>query len=638
MSRSLKVLLVEDSPHDAELQVRRLSRAGFEVDATRVETAHDFRASLHPKYDVILCDYAMPQFSGLDALAILRESMLEIPLILVSGTVGEEVAVEAMQQGAVDYLLKDRLERLGSAVRRALEQRQLREQNRRAVEALELSERRFRQLTEHIEEVFWIRDASSERLLYVSPAFEPIWGRSAPDAADLEHWPIAVHPDDRRESSSEARRPFTNSEQEYRIIRPDGTTRMIHDRAFVVRNEAGEPEHIVGVANDVTLARQLEEQVRHSQKMEAIGLLAGGIAHDFNNVMSIVLAGSSLLLEYDTSEPIRAGLEEIQLAAERAATLTRQLLLFSRRQTMQAGYVELNELVRGITRLLRRVVREDIALELDLTEQRLPLHADRGMIEQIIMNLAVNARDAMPKGGSLRISTGAVVRDQIPKDALGELQRDSSYSLLQVRDTGSGIAPELQRRIFEPFFTTKPANKGTGLGLATLYTIVQRHHGAVAVSSEPGRGSTFSVYLPSAVRALSEPAQTIDERTPAIGNGETILFVEDDETLRDLTSRVLIRHGYRVLSAADGASALQLWRAHRAEIALLVTDLVMPGGVTGHEVADQLKREESDLKVIYATGYSEELAGKALAPCERLLPKPYSPARLIDLIRACLVA
>jgi two-component system cell cycle sensor histidine kinase/response regulator CckA len=391
------------------------------------------------------------------------------------------------------------------------------------------------------------------------------------------------------------------------------------------------------VANDVTRARQLEEQYRQAQKMEAIGQLAGGIAHDFNNLLSVIMGSSSLMLaDEGLPHSVATGLEEIRLASERAASLTRQLLVFSRRETIQAVDLDLNELVVNVSKLLTRVLGEDVSLALSLAPCALPLHADTGMLEQVVMNLAVNARDAMPEGGELRIETQLVDQRALPA-SLGATLHAERYALLRVRDTGCGIPHELQARIFEPFFTTKPQGKGTGLGLATLYSIVRRHHGAVDLRSEPGSGASFSVYLPCAVHATVRGV--LANKHPALtGSGETILVVEDDDALRNVTINILTRQGYRVLAAENGPRALDIWREHADEIRLLLTDLVMPGGITGSELARRLAADSSGLKIVYTSGYSDEIAGRELSAHERFLPKPFTPRRLAEVVRACLSA
>jgi PAS domain S-box-containing protein len=641
VSVQLRALLIEDDVHDAELIVRKLAREGFDVQWKRVDNERDFRAALRDEWDLLLCDYQLPQFGGLEALRIVTEVGSTVPLLLVSGTIGEDIAVEAMRLGADDYLLKDRLERLGQSVRRALEQGQLRKDHAHAQAALELSEERFRQLTEHIEGVFWILDPPSLRVQYLSPAFERIWGRTK-DAVEqaTDRWPVGVHPDDRVrvQAAIDPKHLADSFDLEYRILRPDGGMRVIHDRGFVVRSKTGAVERIVGVADDITRAHLLEEQFRQAQKMEGIGRLAGGIAHDFNNMLSVILSSTSMILtEGEVPPSVRRGLEEIQLAGERAAALTRQLLVFSRRDAMQPRDVDLNAVVGNMGKLLERLLGEDIELRLRLWRTPLMLRADANMLEQVIMNLAVNARDAMPRGGKLELETRAVASSALPH-SLQRRRESEQFCVLRVADSGTGIPIELQAKVFEPFFTTKPEGKGTGLGLATVYGIVQRHNGDFELHSEPGVGTTFSIFLPCMIGDMdgehSKPPPVFDKRA----HGEVVLMVEDDPALRGITRSILESYGYRALVASDGAEALQLWIDRRAEIDLLLTDMVMPGAITGRELARRLLSERPALKVVYTSGYSSEIAGRELMRNERFLAKPFVPSALAAVLRDCLDA
>lgn len=384
-------------------------------------------------------------------------------------------------------------------------------------------------------------------------------------------------------------------------------------------------------AGDITEKKRLESELLHAQKMESIGKLAGGVAHDFNNILTVIQGHASLMLYAEcTPEQMRESAHEIATAAERAANLTRQLLTFSRKQKIARQPLELNEVVEGTTKMLRRLVGEDVELKVSYGAHLPAVSADRGMVEQVMVNLAVNARDAMPKGGILTISTSyshVIDNASIPS---GE------YVLLTFADTGCGIAPEHLPFIFEPFFTTKEQGRGTGLGLATVYGIVKQHEGYMNVTSEINQGTTFEVYLP-ANRMAKVEKRTIEN--PAITGGkETILVVEDETALRSLVSRVLEKYGYRVLQADSGVSALNLWKAHKDEVNLLLTDLVMPEGISGVELSDKLRSERPDLRIIYTSGYSEDVYKRDLAHTEGItfLQKPYPPSRLAELVRLSL--
>lgn len=515
--------------------------------------------------------------------------------------------------------------------------------------ALRRSEKRFRQLAETIQEVFWVTDAAKTRMLYVSPAYETIWGRSRQRLRDEPRsWMEFVHPEDRERVTQAAldRQIDGSYAEEFRILRPDGQVRWIRDRAFPVRGATGTVERIVGVARDVTEQKQAEEelarrgeQLRQSQKMEAIGQLAGGVAHDFNNLLSTMMLQIDLLASGDSPPAeVREGLGEIRGVAERAANLTRQLLLFSRRQVMQHRDVDLNEVVANIAKLLRRVLGEHIALNLDFHPTPLLARADAGMLDQVLLNLAVNARDAMPDGGQIWLATAAKTVDE----EFARLHADAVpgiFVCLSVRDSGSGIAPEVLPRIFEPFFTTKELGKGTGLGLATVFGIVRQHGGFITVESAPGKGSCFEVYFPANAQTRQGGPRPEAVSAPALpGGSETVLVVEDETALRTLTRATLERHGYRVLEAADGEQALQIWAQHAGQVALLLTDLVMPGALHGREVARRLRLERAGLRVVFTSGYSPEIAGREpeLRPGSLFLSKPFTPDQLLSCVRQCL--
>ncbi len=401
---------------------------------------------------------------------------------------------------------------------------------------------------------------------------------------------------------------------------------------------SGQPALLLHV-RDITERRQLEEQFRQSQKMEAIGQLAGGLAHDFNNLLTVILGNVALVeLTKGRSHHEQELIQEIGLAAERAANLTRQMLTFSRRQVMQARPLDLNTTVAEMARMLRRILGEAITLQFESSAGLPAVQADAGMMEQVLMNLAINARDAMPTGGRLTIRTGVKTLSddearQTPDAAPGR------FACVAVSDTGSGIAPDSVPHIFEPFFTTKEAGKGTGLGLATVYGIVRQHRGWVRVASVVGKGTTFEVFLPALV-TTAETADVRQQFESAPGGTETILLVEDEYSVRQIGRAVLERLGYRVLEALSGVAALQLWAEVAGEVDLLLTDLIMPGGVSGRDLAEQLRAKKPGLKFIYCSGYSADLLGKdfVLEEGVNFLQKPYEFHHLARTVRACLDA
>jgi PAS domain S-box-containing protein len=390
-------------------------------------------------------------------------------------------------------------------------------------------------------------------------------------------------------------------------------------------------------AGDITKRKQLEEQFRQSQKMEAIGQLASGVAHDFNNILAVIQLQAGLLkAEQNISAKQLDFASEIEKSTQRAADLTRQLLLFSRKQALQPRDLDLNEVVTSITKMLQRTLGEDVQMQFEFSPQPLLIHADAGMVDQILMNLSVNARDAMPKGGQLIIETSAVEFDEITAAQTSQA-RPGSFACVSVSDTGGGIPPEVLPKIFEPFFTTKAVGKGTGLGLATVFGIVQQHQGWINVYSKAGQGTTFRIYLPRLTKASDKKADWSSLASIRSGN-ETILLVEDDSSLRASIRIALSRLGYRVLEAPTGVAALEVWKQHRDEIRLLFTDMVMPEGMNGKELARRLLQENPKLKVIYASGYSADLADKDLLLQEgvNFLTKPFAAHKLAQTIRNCL--
>ncbi len=424
---------------------------------------------------------------------------------------------------------------------------------------------------------------------------------------------------------------FSNRRKDGSIYEEDATISPIRDAAGKVIN-------FVAVKRDVTREVELQAQLRQSQKMEAIGQLAGGVAHDFNNILAVIQMQAGMLrLEATDGNGATMRIDyatEIEKSCQRAANLTNQLLLFSRKQMLQRRDHDLNEIITSITKMLQRVIGEHILMQVRLSPTPLPVQGDAGMIDQVLLNLTVNARDAMPKGGPLELETSVVELDEAAV-AQNPNARPGTFACVRISDSGCGIAPEVLPRIFEPFYTTKAPGKGTGLGLATVFGIVQQHQGWLEVTSEVGRGTTFRFYLP----LLSVPTGKAEDwstfETIRTGH-ETILLVEDDDALRESISGAIARLGYHLLSAANGAEAVAVWKTHHAEVRLLLTDLVMPGGISGKELAQQLREQEPKLKVIYVSGYRSEIPSDGLAEGVDFLAKPFEMNRLAQTVRNCL--
>jgi PAS domain S-box-containing protein len=777
MVRPLRVLVIEDNEDDAALMLRELQLGGYEPVARRVETPAAMAHVLQQEtWDVVLADWNLPQFSALFALEMLKSQGLDLPFIIVSGTISEETAVAAMKAGAHDYVMKSNLGRLVPAIQRELREADDRLARWKAEAALAASEERLQLVARATNDAVRDWDLSTNGMWW-NEGFSSLFGHQAQDIeADVESWYSRLHLADKDRVITSCYAAInegaTTWSEGYRFRRADGTYAEVLDRGYIVRNVQGQALRLIGAMMDLTAIRKAhaalkesearvrtvlesapdaiigmdengaitdwnpraetmfgwsrdealghalaetiippdqreahcsglrrftetgewpmlnrrlettawrrdgaefpvelsivplkegtahrfywfvvditerkqadeklrrtEEQLRQAQKMEAIGQLAGGVAHDFNNLLTVIMGYTDLLMSnLPADAPTLADLEEIRNAAERASWLTRQLLAFSRRQILTPQVLDLNVLIGNFEKLLHRLIGEDVALKTELAPALARIKADPGQIEQIIMNLVVNARDAMPTGGRLTIETDTVLLgDSYPKKA-AEVP-PGRYVLLAVSDTGCGMDAETQKRIFEPFFTTKEVGKGTGLGLSTVYGIVKQSNGFIWIYSEPGHGTTFKIYLPAVdedVQAAKTKSRPVQQRIGV----ETILLVEDAAPLRALTNKVLELSGYTVLAAGNLDEALKMAEARNWAVHLLLTDVIMPGG-SGPDVADRLKERCPDLKILYMSGYT----GTAMAhqgilkSGNPLLQKPYSPDALLQKVREVL--
>lgn len=508
-----------------------------------------------------------------------------------------------------------------------------------AARALATAEEKYRSLVERMPDVVWT--ASRGKCVFVTNNIEPLTGYSPAEvyAFDLSFWQEHVHPDDESAFvlAAKGSDPSDLSEGfdlEYRWRHKDGTWVWLWHRVIASYERNGVP-YRDGLITDVTSRKQLEESLRQAQKMEAIGQLTGGIAHDFNNILAVILANSQFLSDsINAHDPRLLDVNEIKTAAERAAGLTRQLLAFSRRQVLTLRVIDLNDVVRGVERMLRRLIGEDIELTVLLEPSLGFVRADAGQIEQVLMNLAVNARDAMPKGGKLTIETANIELDAAYR-ASHATAMPGHYVAFIVSDTGIGMDSDTQRRIFEPFFTTKELGKGTGLGLATSHGIVTQSGGYIEVYSELGRGTAFKVYLPR-VHHTTEPA-FINSRVDALGGSELLLLVEDDPPLRAAIERMLSSRGYRVLLARDGVEAVKMAQEHGRELALLVTDVVMPN-MSGPDAAQAVRAQAPHIKVLFTSGYTDHavLSSGLLDPAVNFIQKPFSPDAIARRVREVL--
>ena len=496
------------------------------------------------------------------------------------------------------------------------------------------SDERFRQMAASVGHVFWMLDVARNQLLYVSPAFEKIWGRDPSVLDERENLLETVHPDDRdRIRLFLEKNTQQPCEETYRIVRPDGTVRWIHDRSFPIFSQDGKLYRVTGIAADITDQRELEEQLRQAQKMDAVGRLAGGVAHDFNNLLMVIGGYSQTLLDGTPAEhPQRFPLEQILKASNRAAALTSQLLAVSRKQLPQPKLINLNNLVTNVESLLRRVMGEHITFHVVPCTALLYVKADPNQLEQVLINLAANARDAMPDGGEFRIETSIV--DARAEGAEGRL-KEGEYALLRVCDTGIGMNHAVLEHAFEPFFTTKGVGKGTGLGLSTVYGIVQQNQGTIHVSSERGRGTNFEIYLP--IVAAGEEAKQSDVLNGSLRGNETILVAEDEPDVRKLVRDALEQLGYTVLPAADGYEALRILEQHSDPVHLLLTDVIMPL-MSGRELAKRVQSVKPATKVMYMSGYTDDTLAFHGSPQLHtgFIQKPFTVMVLAERVRKVL--
>ncbi|HXF49705.1 MAG TPA: PAS domain S-box protein [Verrucomicrobiae bacterium] len=516
-------------------------------------------------------------------------------------------------------------------------------ERKRGEAALRESEERFRQFAENSKDVIWITNTGLTETLYVNPAYEKVFERSRERLfSEPRAWMEAIHPEDREKMlvpGVSAEVPDSPFSQEFRIVRNDGSLRWIRARVFPIKNDAGKTYRQAGIAEDITEQKQLAEQFRQAQKMEAVGQLAGGIAHDFNNLLTAIGGYTDFVSEQvEPNSRLKQDVEEIKKATERAAALTRQLLAFSRRQVMQPVLLNLNELVCGMEGMLSRLIGENLELVTVPAPQLALVNADPNQLEQVIMNLCVNARDAMLQGGRLTIETGNVELDEaFVQQHVGA--QPGAYVMLAVSDTGTGMSPEVQKHLFEPFFTTKEKGKGTGLGLSTVYGIVKQSGGYISVYSEPGRGSCFKIYLPQVVQPAPEKPAKPAAPAPLKNTGgtETILLVEDEGAVRALAGKILRANGYTVLEAGDGAEAQEVVKEHKGALDLLLTDVVMPR-MGGPELAARLKRARRGVKILFMTGYTDHSAFRegSLPDGTGLIQKPFSPQGLAQKVREIL--
>ena len=604
MAIPMRTLIVEDSEEAAELMVRLLEKHGYACDYQRVETGPALESALDEGvWDIVLADYRMPAFNGLDALKLVKQRCRDLPFVLVSGTVGEEVVVQIMRAGADDYVSKDNLPRLVPIVERALEEAKGRRAHREAEEQRRLLTKAIEQAAETIV----IADVDA-RIQYVNPAFERVtgYGRDEALGQHCRLFKSGRHDEafytelwDTLAKGETWRGRFVNRKKDGSLYREEAVISPVLD-------ESGRAAHYVAVKRDVTEETALANQLRQSQKMEALGRLAGGMAHDFTNGLVIMMNAAELAKMRVADDPETCELlDTIVEQARKSGDLAADLLAFAQRREVRERNVNLDRLVADLKGMLRGTISTRIALAVETCGASLDVRVDPERIEEAIMHLVVNAQDAMPKGGCLSVSTAMVrLPDAVLAGFVGagaEQTAGGDYAYVSVSDTGSGMSEETCSHMFEPFYTTKGEGQSSGLGLATVFGIVQQHGGRITVHSSEGIGSTFAMYFPLARGRKARPKA--GRPAPSVETGETILLVEDEPVLRALLRRRLEAGGYRVLEAENGEHALRL-AAEQPEgsIGSVLADVLMQG-VQGRDLAARLNKVDPTLKVVFLSAY-----------------------------------
>jgi PAS domain S-box-containing protein len=633
----IHILHVEDNADDADLVEQSLRREGLPCSITVVESRETFAAAIDDRpFDLVLSDHALPGFSGLAAFSLLRTRDPHVPFILVSGSLGEEAAIETIRSGVTDYVLKDRLSRLTGCVRRALAESRDRRDRQHAEEALRRSEQRFQVALTTMAEGLLLLD-NAGHVVMSNPAAAHLLGHDPQRILGMAIADALIYArlDDERPLSAADLPQFLGvgtadpqSEVTLSIVRPDASiaTALVNTRPLA---HGGTIEGTVITMHDVTERQRLQTQVLQAQRMDAIGRLSAGIAHDFNNLLMVINNYAEMVI--DSARSDHALFERaltIRRAGGRAAQLTQQLLAFSRQQTLKPMLLDLRAVVDEMAPMLRRLIGEHIELAVNGDLQVASVSADRGQVDQVIMNLAVNARDAMPAGGRIDIAVANTTLDD-SYDNHRVRVKPGPYVELMVSDTGIGMSPATRERIFEPFFTTKDLGKGTGLGLPTVYGIVKQSGGYIWVDSTLDAGTTFRIYMPAVPGVPDSPHPATIAAPPA--GTETILIVEDDEDVRVLTALMASSAGYRVRTASNGEAALRVIDDSPEPIHLIVTDLVMPG-MTGRHFAEQVIARQPDTPLLFMSGYADDHQ-RVIGPDEHFIGKPFTSAALLRKIR-----
>lgn len=640
MDQQLRILILEDRKEDAKLIERELRKGGLCVELQVVQTEEAFVEAMEGfRPDLILADYRLPSFDGMTALSMSRKNCPEIPFIFVSGTIGEDRAIETLRIGATDYVLKNRLSRLVPVVKRALLEAEVQAAERKAAHALEQSRESFR-ATFDLAAVGVANVAPDGGWLRVNRKLCEILGYSREELLQLRFHDV-THPDDLEITLASNSRllsgEINNYSMEKRYIRKDGRVIWGNLAVALSRDNDGRPQFFVSVIEDVTMRRQAEEQVRQAQKMEALGTLAGGIAHDFNNILGIIMGYTEMarweLVEGSTA---RNNLDEVFNAGNRAKELVKQILAFSRRTGQEKLPMQLGSIIKEAMKILRPSLPSTIEIRTHVSGEATVM-ADPTQMHQVLMNLCTNASHAMQEqGGLLEVTLADVSLDGDSIPFHGDM-KPGIYAELTVKDTGCGMDPSIMDSIFDPFFTTKTHGEGTGLGLSVVHGIVKSHEGRIDVESQPGKGTRFTVLIPALESDLAPQKSVIQNALPH-GN-ERVLVVDDEPMLGLAVERMLKSLGYDVVSLTSGMEALDLLHQQPIEkpFDLVVTDMTMPR-ITGADLAQEVSRLQPRLPVILMTGFSKNMDVEKARSLgfQGFLMKPVTLGQLAQTVRSAL--
>lgn len=630
MADPLRVLLVDDNPDDRALVARELQAEYGDVQIEEVIDAVGLGVALERTYDLVITDYQLNWTDGLTVLRRIKVLDPGVPTVMFTGTGTEEVAVEAMKEGLDDYVVKSpqHFKRLASSTRRAIERATRQCEHRRLLSILEAT-------TDYVG-----TSGADGRILYLNASGRQML--EIPHDEEVIGLPIAdYHPDWAAELIATEALPRAAAEGSWRgesaLLTRDRREIPVSQVVIAHAGSAGSVEYFSTVARDMSRERSLQEQLQRAQKMEAVGRLAGGIAHDFNNLLTVILGEAEHARERASDPEVRRSIQEIRRAAARATKVTGQLLQFSRGRPSEPTVFDLGDLVPSMESMIRRMIREDVRLVVRTTVGPYKVRADRGQMEQVLLNLVANARDAMPEGGLLALETANVRLSGDDAQVRGPVE-SGRYAMLAVSDSGVGMGPEVKERLFEPFFTTKEAGKGTGIGLATSYGIVRRHGGYIGVYSEVGQGTVMKVYLPQVDAPAETPSSREGDPWKEFSGTGSILVVEDDDALRGVTARMLETLGYRTQVAATSEEALRLLSDPEREVDLLLTDVVLRE-TDGPRLARAACEIRPELRVLFMSGYTEEVvAHRSGGETPPLLGKPFAVADLGAKVKAALEA